>query len=193
MGRPQAFNFDHVVRVSTDLFSNQGYHSTSIEKLLEVTNISRSSFYHTFVNKEGLYMKSLELKASEGEHVYKQISQHSTVKERLRLFLRFQKYEESYQSGIGCLLVNTVVELSNSEPGLVKQALSYLERTEMLLTLNIKAGQEKGEIKSKVAPEILARFFMGVKKGLLVSVRHGCEIDDLDDVIDTALLLLNEY
>ena len=190
MARPQAYNEHAVIDSATNLFNMQGYRATSIEQLLETTKISRSSLYHGFGNKEGLFLRALDLKAKEGVEVYNELVKLPTLREQLRTFLCFQKPQHPYQAGIGCLLINTVVELGDSEPTLVNRALFYLQQTEELVAKAIQAGQKSGEVPLHLDAPTLARFFMSVKKGLLVSVRHGCDMGDLNETVDTAMQII---
>ena len=92
--------------------------------------------------------------------------------------------------GKGCLLVNTVVELPDSEPALVGRAIGYLKLAEQSLAIYFKNAQKNGSLGLKHNPKALAKFYMNTKKGLMVSLRHGTALTELTDVIETALLLI---
>ena len=55
MGRNQSFESAAVVRVARDLFWDKGYDATSVADLEQATGITRSSLYHAFGSKRGLY------------------------------------------------------------------------------------------------------------------------------------------
>lgn len=55
MGRTQNFDRDTVVRAARSLFWSSGYESASIPELEQVTGLSRSSIYHAFGSKRGLF------------------------------------------------------------------------------------------------------------------------------------------
>ena len=86
--------------------------------------------------------------------------------------------------------MNTVVELADTEPVLVKRALGYLSLAEKTLAMYFKNAQKMGQMAQEKNPTSLAKFFMNTKKGLMVSVRHGTPLKELSGVIETALLIL---
>ncbi|MCK9796136.1 TetR/AcrR family transcriptional regulator [Isoptericola sp. 4D.3] len=55
MGRSQAFETDHVVRAAREVFWSSGYESASIPALEAATGLNRSSIYHAFGSKRGLF------------------------------------------------------------------------------------------------------------------------------------------
>ncbi len=192
MARPQKYNQPKVLNAASDLFNTQGYRGTSIEQLLEVTQLSRSSLYHGFGNKEAMYLKVMDHIAAESAVLYKDLASQHGPKDFLRLF--FQCYHTDKFAripGKGCLLVNTVVELPNSEPALVSRATGYLKLAEQSLTIYFKNAQKNGLLGDQHNPKALAQFYMNTKKGLMVSLRHGTSLKELTDVIETALQLMS--
>lgn len=55
MARTIAFDRDVVVRAARDVFWSRGYAEAGIAQLEEATGLSRSSLYHTFGSKKGLF------------------------------------------------------------------------------------------------------------------------------------------
>jgi len=55
MGRIQAFDTDQVVRAARTVFWELGYERASLPELERATGLNRSSIYHAFTNKRGLF------------------------------------------------------------------------------------------------------------------------------------------
>lgn len=55
MGRIQTFDSTAVVRSARDLFWDRGFEATSIAELEHATGLGRSSLYHAFGSKRGLF------------------------------------------------------------------------------------------------------------------------------------------
>ncbi len=55
MGRHQGFDTTQVVRAARDVFWDKGYDNTSVPDLEQATGLARSSLYHAFENKRGLF------------------------------------------------------------------------------------------------------------------------------------------
>lgn len=50
----------HLIHVATAIFAEAGYHSTSIETILEKSGVSRGALYHHFDCKKSLFIAVLE-------------------------------------------------------------------------------------------------------------------------------------
>lgn len=59
MGRTQAFDTQEVVRAARTVFWEHGYEDASLPDLERATGLSRSSIYHAFGNKRGLFDAAL--------------------------------------------------------------------------------------------------------------------------------------
>ena len=60
MGRTRGFDEREVVRAARDLFWRQGYAETAVPDLEEATGLRRSSLYHAFGSKRGLFDAAVE-------------------------------------------------------------------------------------------------------------------------------------
>lgn len=55
MGRAQGFETEHVVRAAREVFWRDGYAEASVPALERATGLNRSSIYHAFGSKRGLF------------------------------------------------------------------------------------------------------------------------------------------
>lgn len=55
MGRTRSFAEDEAVHAALGAFWGGGYESTAVPELERVTGLSRSSIYHSFGSKRGLF------------------------------------------------------------------------------------------------------------------------------------------
>ncbi|MBY6352304.1 TetR/AcrR family transcriptional regulator [Rhodococcoides corynebacterioides] len=60
MGRRPTFDRAHVVRAARDLFWTKGYDGTALPELEAATGLARSSIYHAFGSKRGLFDAAVE-------------------------------------------------------------------------------------------------------------------------------------
>jgi TetR/AcrR family transcriptional repressor of nem operon len=95
-------------------FWRSGYHHTSLRDLLEAMNISRSSLYHLYGNKETLFTKAL---ARYREQLLAQLTSSLAQEESAwcfieRLLMRTAEQAESEQAALGCLIFNSATELA---------------------------------------------------------------------------------
>jgi AcrR family transcriptional regulator len=193
MPRPRTFDEDRAVDAAMRTFWANGYEATTTEDLCAATGLGRSSIYNTFSSKHELFRRSLlryvdmmttaQLGMLEDEG-------RSPV-ERLRaLFSAVIDGEmATRQDGrsIGCLTVNTTVELAGRDPEAAEILARDGERRAAALRIVIAAAQRAGEIASGRDPDALARYLNAVIGGMRVAGQAGADRAALQSIADTAL------
>ena len=87
MARPQAFDQQQVLTDAMLLFWRQGYASTSIKELTEVTRLQPGSLYAAFKNKRNLFLLALDHYFSELQcGITALLHSQEPPLERIRLF-----------------------------------------------------------------------------------------------------------
>jgi TetR/AcrR family transcriptional regulator, transcriptional repressor for nem operon len=171
MARPRQFDPDELLDRSMHEFWARGYRDTSIDDLVRVTGVRPGSLYNAFPGgKRGLFLETL--------HRYSKL----VVPEKLGALERpgaglpeLRAYYDGLvqdlstpEGRIGCLMVNSAVELAaeDSEVGeLVRGHMSRLERNAERALRNAK---RRGEIPANVNPRAKATQLMATGMGLMV-------------------------
>ena len=65
LGRPRVFDKEVALRRATDLFWEKGYAAASLDELLAVMGIARSSFYSAFGSKQKVLWAAVALYTGE--------------------------------------------------------------------------------------------------------------------------------
>jgi TetR/AcrR family transcriptional repressor of nem operon len=167
--RPKEFDPNEIVDAAMQVFWQRGYTATSIQDLVEGTELGRSSIYNAFGSKHELYKHSLrryqELKAAK----IAVLSGPGPVKERVRRLLMDVVDEElGEEKGLGCMTANAALELASHDTevaAIVSQNLNYLESA---LYEALSRAQEIGEIASDKNARALSRFIMNTIQGMRV-------------------------
>lgn len=60
MGRPREFDSEQALDAAMNQFWRVGYEATSLEDLLKVMRLSKSSLYQTFGSKRELFLRSID-------------------------------------------------------------------------------------------------------------------------------------
>ncbi|MEU7581036.1 TetR/AcrR family transcriptional regulator [Streptomyces sp. NPDC041068] len=193
MARPRTFDEERALDAAMHAFWANGYEATSTQDLCEATGLGRSSIYNTFSSKHDLFRRALARYMDTMNAGQIEILEDAgrTATERLRaLFVRVVDGEfEHRENGhsIGCLTVNTTVELAGRDP----EAAGMLERdlaTRITaLRAAIRTGQSDGDITSKRDPDTLARYINAVIGGMRVSAQGGADRATLEAIAETAL------
>lgn len=193
MARTKEFDREQALHDGMQLFWSQGYSATSVQQLLNVMKLSRSSMYSEFGNKRELFLLALELYNIKTENYASKISVAENAVEAVRNLyeIGFAQIPNSviYR---GCLLVNTILEMRDVDDELSKIAAGYFDQFEQALADCFQKCVELGTLKSALQPTELARFYITVLKGMRVAASQQASDEYLQSVIETALLVFKD-
>jgi TetR/AcrR family transcriptional repressor of nem operon len=191
--RPRTFDEDRAVEAAMHMFWANGYEATTTEDLCVATGLGRSSIYNTFASKHELFRRALlrYVETTTAAQLGILDEDQRSPLERLRALFAVVVDGEmaSRRDGrsIGCLTVNTTVELAGRDPEAAEILDRDIERRTVALRLVIAAGQRTGEITSGRDPEALARYLNAVIGGMRVAGQGGADRTVLQSIADTAL------
>ncbi|MFK4071738.1 TetR/AcrR family transcriptional regulator [Streptomyces sp. NPDC029674] len=193
MARPRSFDEERALDAAMRAFWVNGYEATSTQDLCEATGLGRSSIYNTFTSKHELFRRSLnrymEMMNAGQVEILEDVELSAT--ERVRALLtRVIDGEFEHREGghsIGCLTVNTTVELAGRDPEAARMLERDLATRLTALRATIRAGQLAGDITSARDADTLARYVNAVIGGMRVSAQGGADRAALQAVADTAL------
>jgi AcrR family transcriptional regulator len=187
MARPRNFDEERAVEAAMRAFWTAGYEATSTQDLCEATGLGRSSIYNTFKSKHDLFERALrrymELKAVDYTAL---LEGTGTVREKIAELLR-RMIEDETGDGLGCLVVNTGIELAPRDPEIAALLERDYRRRLDILRSTFRAGQRAGEIEPDRDPAELAHFVIATIGGIRVSARSGLGRDALEAVANAAL------
>ncbi|WP_334074563.1 MULTISPECIES: TetR/AcrR family transcriptional regulator [Paenibacillus] len=172
MGRTKEFDREQVLRKAMIVFWEKGYEATSIPDLLESMELSRSSLYETFQDKQTLYYEAVQ--------AYKKMSQKKrdllinapSAIDGIRQYFEvhitnaFATHGEAFPNG--CLITNASIGLDAMDEPLQKEIRQSFTELERLFYEKLKKGQETGEI----APEKDIKMF----SYLLLNLNHSINV-----------------
>jgi TetR/AcrR family transcriptional repressor of nem operon len=191
--RPRTFDEDRAVDAAMRTFWANGYEATTTEDLCAATGLGRSSIYNTFTSKHELFRRAL-LRYVETMTTFQLgilEDEGRAPVERLRaLFSAVIDGEMATRRdgrSIGCLTVNTTVELAGRDPEAAEILDRDMERRAAALRIVIAAGQRAGGIRSGRDPVALARYLNAVIGGMRVAGQGGADRAVLQSIADTAL------
>lgn len=191
-GRPKIFNEEEIIDKAIEVFWKNGYEASSTEVLLEAMGIGKSSFYLAFKGgKRELFEKAIERRSAQSLiRIQKNMEKSKNKIQFLKsLFLEIlDPQSERYLNG--CLLGNSIAELSNRDPLLKEKAASLLLKLEKLFLQTLKEAQKTGDLGPGENPELLAKYLLTVWNGLNISVRVYPEPSLLKPLIEKQLKIL---
>ncbi|PAE07498.1 TetR family transcriptional regulator [Terribacillus saccharophilus] len=191
MARNKEFDENEVLRKAMELFWIQGYEKTSMQDLVKYMGIHRRSLYDTFGDKHTLFIKALEqYNETIRSRTENKVNQLESVKDAIRQLFEMVIVRDKQQI-IGCLTVNTAVELSLHDDQAAEKVLESFSETELLLNSLVLRGQQSGEISNHLDAKKTSEFLHNSLVGLRVMTKTTDDIEKLNNVIDITLSVLD--
>lgn len=183
MARPPQFNRDAVLSAVTQLFWQRGYSSTSVEQIVAAAAINRATLYASFGDKAALFEQALQHYFEPVQRLLEQLQAVDAPLRQLQSFFELTLIAlPEAQRQLGCLLVNSVCELADSDAELAASAGQRLAQVQRQFQQMLEKAHAQGQVQAD--PELLARWLMNVMKGLRVSAREQMPNDQLQQMIN---------
>ena len=156
-------------------FWRSGYHNTSLRDLLEAMNISRSSLYNLYGNKETLFTKAL---ARYREQLLAQLTFSLAQEESAwcfieSLLMRTAAQAESEQAALGCLIFNSATELGSQGSSEAEAASKSIQAITAFFVTVIEQAQVEGSVPAQRDPQSSAYFLTLSMSGLRMLLKIG--------------------
>lgn len=188
MARKLEFDRTRALEAAMKLFWSRGYVATSLAELLQVMNIARSSFYASFGDKRSLFVECLDLFALRTLQILQTPAVEASPEKSAAEFFEKTLFDVSpRRAGQGCMMVNTILELSDVEPELCSLASEKLDLIQEQFEQLFVSAQERGRLARTHSPQALAQYVMNVNQGLRVQSRKRAPRSELRNIIDTSL------
>ncbi len=166
-GRPTVFKNEEMVLKAQELFWKKGYTATSLSELSATTGAGAGSLYNTFKGgKKELFKKSLHQRKKDLEDFKTLLEKSDYPIELIKAFFLSVATESKKSHFKGCIVANTIVEMTFIDEELGSDAIDILKETEKLYTTTILSEQKRGNIKSKIPATILARHLITLWCGI---------------------------
>ena len=195
MARPSKFDRSEAVEIVMNEIWQNGYEASSVKSLSEKLGITRSSFYNAFGSREELFKEAMEVYFMRSPDLaLAEATPGVPIKKLFTNTIRMAcKARASDKLGRGCMVINSVSELCNTDdhlgPVLQNAVLGNLARFETLL----QWGVAQGEIDAKIDLHALALALQNLLMGLNIMCKVVHHEDELWKAAKTTLVSLDLY
>ncbi len=182
------FDRNEVLNNVTDLFWRKGYNGTSMQDLVDVTGLNRSSIYNTFGDKFQLFEMALRhYQSTQNDWLRKAFSEAKSPKEAIVSL--FHGISDDIKAGNqkGCMLTSCTSELSAEQPIIKDFLIENKDRVVASFAALIEGAQQLGEISDQKDPRTLALYLFSSLQGLRVTSMLE---PDLEGVAEEVLSIL---
>jgi TetR/AcrR family transcriptional repressor of nem operon len=188
MAGVKQFNRDEVVERAMMLFWRQGYGATSIQNLEKATKLKRGSLYNAFGDKQTLFIAALR-------HYEITIS-HERIKQLANpdpylaiegfLTVLVDQMNEPRRPR-GCLHTNTSLEFPGAPEAVLRVVAQKTKGIEAALHAVLLKAQKNDLLDANANVRALARFYLGVAKGIGVLHKVFGDTSSLRDIVKVAM------
>jgi TetR/AcrR family transcriptional regulator, transcriptional repressor for nem operon len=173
MARPREFDELRALTAAMEVFWEKGYEAASLSDLTSRMGIQRPSLYAAFGDKRALFDAALNRYTALSYAYLKGLfDRTASAKEAVRGYYTWMM-DTAYadQPYLGCLCVNTMVELAPHDSRLAAYTQAYQLRLAELFRQKIEQGMVSGELSSDTDAEALANTLLVAAVGLNVSLK----------------------
>ena len=193
MARPREFDITKAIEDISEKFWADGYEATGVAALVDVTGVGRASLYAAFGSKREMLHKAIDFYLS--EHIEQVVSPIDdggidAVANWFRSFARVREMKPE-RATMGCLMVNSIVELGTSDPEVVALAERYRNRIRHAFDSALVKAVQDGEVDGDVdARADLATMML---MGLYVSIKSGGALGDIQHLCSVAVDVVESW
>ena len=189
MSRPRQFEPEEVVDRSMREFWAKGYRDTSVGDLVAATGVRPGSLYGAFEGgKRQIFIEALKLYSA------LVVPQKLGALERAGASLaELRAYFDGLISDlmtpegrVGCLMVNTTVELAAEDSEIAALTRAHMARLERSAERALHTARDRGEIPAEIDPAAKATQLMATGMGLMVVGKTNPGREVLQTIVDTA-------
>jgi TetR/AcrR family transcriptional regulator, transcriptional repressor for nem operon len=191
-GRPRSFDIEQVLERAMHLFWKQGYEATGLVELERATGLGRQSLYGVFGDKRGLFLAVVE-------HYFSHVIQpgvdvlDAPGSGRANLERVFGAWEATaaLPDFHGCLVGNSVPELSAKDEEIAGLLRRKLELMEAAFVRALRRAKRDGEVRTELDVKNTARALLTLAQGLSIVARAQRDPAFVRGVVQTARSLLD--
>jgi TetR/AcrR family transcriptional repressor of nem operon len=189
MARPRQFDPDRVLDQSMRQFWEHGYRDTSVDDLVAATGVRPGSLYNAYRGgKRELFMSSLDR--------YSKLivpAKMGALEDPSASLAEVRAYFDGLVSDLltpegrmGCLMVNSTVELAAADSDVARVVRGHMSRLERNVTQALRNARRAGEVPAHVDPAARATLLMATAMGLMVVGKTNPGREVLETIVHSA-------
>jgi TetR/AcrR family transcriptional regulator, transcriptional repressor for nem operon len=191
MVRTRSFDEDVVLDAAMERFWKHGYVATSVRDLGDAMGLGAASLYNAFGDKRALFARCLDryLDANMRARIVR-FEANLPPRPAIEALLA-EIVERSMHDRLGCMLVNSALEIAPHDAAIAEVVAARLGELEAFFRRCVIAGQRDGSINADREATDLARLLLTTVIGLRVLARGRPDRALLEGAVRQVLALLD--
>ena len=188
MPRPATFNAEVILDRAMLLFWTQGYAGTSIQDLVEGTELLRGSLYHTFGDKRSLYLQTLRRYGRMAiEQTFVAWNPAESVLSNVRAVLMQIVDMPEAERRRGNMVCNCIVEVVPHDAEVAHMIEGITDEFKRAFQSRFEDARRTGALDAGANTAALARYLVSSTQGLCVTAKGGASREELLDIVEVTL------
>jgi len=161
----------NIIRKSAMMFNKKGYMTTTMNDIIQETQIQKGGIYRHFKDKEQLMVESFRYSIEIMQnHLKVSVSQHKNASDKLIAFVEaFLQLSEGRPIVGGCPIYNAAVEMDGLEGNVLLPHINEaIDMMVIWLMKIIEDGLNQQELKQSIQPYDTALYIVSILEGGLV-------------------------
>ncbi|MGI9595490.1 MAG: TetR/AcrR family transcriptional regulator [Acidimicrobiales bacterium] len=193
MARPREFDTDVAIAQIADVFWDSGFEATSITDLEDATGLARARLYAAFGTKRDMLHLSID-NYLDGplEMVFRRVDDGGldAIEGWFQAIAQLREHQPQ-KAMMGCLVVNSLVELSDTDPEVNKRGDRYRARILHAFTSALDVAIERGETDGDSTQRANIAFMLLL--GIFVSIKSGSDASTVKTLADAATSVIESW
>ncbi len=194
MSRPIEFERDKVLESAMLQFWENGYQSTSMRDITAHTGLQPGSLYLAFQDKRNLFIATLELYINQQMDIIKTIFETdepalARFRNYFDLIIKNSLYKDGYK---GCLMVNTILEMSVEDTEINKRITKVFQKVERIFKKALEDAKREGAISKDKDTAGLAKLIITTIHGIPVFNKTRPKKSALDAIINNLMSAIEQ-
>ncbi|AXT49576.1 TetR/AcrR family transcriptional regulator [Aquimarina sp. BL5] len=192
MPKVETFNRTEVLQKATEVFHKKGYNGTSMQDLVDATDLNRSSIYNSFGSKLGIFMEVLSFyQNNTDENFGKRLAKAYNAADAINVIFEYTLNDIINDTDSkGCLIVNCKSEMTNQDVTIKSFIEKNQDQVVAMLEDIVNKGQMEKIFNTDQTPNQYALYLYTSLQGLRMTCIINKSEEDLKNIIKTVLKVL---
>lgn len=166
-GRPALFENSELVNKAQGIFWEKGYTATSLNDLLTATGVGYGSFYNSFKGgKKEIFRAAILQRREVFNDFRKELGRSESPLVLIKDFFRGIAKANPADHLKGCIIANTVVEMTYIDVELEAEAIRILKDVEQMFVEAVEREKELGRLSNPSSSNVLGKYLITFWCGL---------------------------
>lgn len=193
MARPREFDTDVAIAKIADVFWDEGFEATSISDLEDATGLARARLYAAFGTKRDMLHRSIDHYLDGPlEMIFRRVDDGGldAISGWFQAIAQLRE-QQPHKAMMGCLVVNSLVELGDADPEVNKRGDRYRARVLHAFTSALDAAVDAGETDGDTTERANIAFMLLL--GIFVSIKSGTDTSTVKTLADAASSVIDSW